>query len=264
MNIPGIGPKDIDMKKRFWQVFYLCLFVGFLLTSRVFSQDLSEPELIPRKTQTQTQMQPGLQTTSPAESTQAPASAPATKPGNESAPAPTSVLGFDIDSVSMSWIVIGMLIGGFFLLLIEVAVIPGFGIIGLKGIILIFVALLLAYWRLDSKTAITYTIVSLLALMALSIWFLFVFPHTRLAKRFILDAKISVADGYTAAQDFSHFVGVEGIATSDLRPSGIARLGEERIEVMSEGDFIPRGTKIRALKIRQGNIIVVPIGPPKV
>lgn len=164
----------------------------------------------------------------------------------------------------MGTIVIGMLVGGFLLLVIEVAVIPGFGIIGIKGIILIFIALVLAYWRLDTQTAIMYTVISVLFAIALTIWLFFVFPHTTLGKKFILNTKISVADGYSTAQDFSRLIGLEGIATSDLRPSGIARLGEERIDVMSEGDFIPRGTKVKAVRIKNGNVVVVPVESPKI
>jgi membrane-bound serine protease (ClpP class) len=156
-----------------------------------------------------------------------------------------------------------MLVGGFFLLVIELAIIPGFGVVGIGGILMILLGLVLAYYRLDSQTAMQFTIISVISLIGMTLWFFFVFPKTRFAKRFILEARISVEDGYTATTDHSHLVGLEGIATSDLRPSGIARIGEERIDVMSDGDYIPRGTKVKVSRIKNGNVVVIPLEAPK-
>jgi len=219
------------------------------------AQDHSEPDLIPKKQQ------------SPEETPKSDSNKAAPQEGQlESAPSSgsSSVSGkAESEPFPMSLIVIAMLIGGFILLMIEVAIIPGFGLAGIKGALLIFIGLALAYWQLDSRTAIIYTVISFLALIGLGLWFIFIFPHTAIGKKFILDTKISVADGYTATEDFSRFVGREGVATSDLRPSGIARLGDERVDVMSEGDFIPRGSKIKAIRVKNGNVIVISLEPPK-
>lgn len=163
------------------------------------------------------------------------------------------------DTTTISLIVVGMLLGGFFLLLVEIAIIPGFGVVGIKGIILIVLALGLAFWKLDSRTAAVYTLVAFALLIALSLWLVFVFPHTRLGKRFILQTTISTEGGYVSTVDLSRFLGQTGISTSDLRPSGIARIGEERVDVMSEGDFIPKGTKLKAVRVKSGNVIVIPL-----
>jgi hypothetical protein len=178
----------------------------------------------------------------------------------DSANAPVSGTGSLLDDkVTVSFIVLGMLIGGFLLLLVEIALIPGFGIVGIKGILLILVGLFLAFWKLDSRTAAIYALLSFMALIGLSLWFVFIFPHTRLGKRFILQTRISTEEGYTTGVDLSRYVGQEGVTTSDLRPSGIARIGDDRIDVMSDGDFIPKGTKIKAVRCKSGNIVVIPL-----
>jgi len=51
-------------------------------------------------------------------------------------------------------------------------------------------------------------------------------------------------------------VGVEGQALSPLRPSGIARLDERRVDVVTRGEMLPKGTRIKVIEV-SGNRIVV-------
>lgn len=174
-------------------------------------------------------------------------------------PAETS----ELSPASLGLVVLAMLIGGLVLLFIEVALIPGFGLTGITGILIILAGLGLAFWKLDLRLAVVYTLVSFVALVALVLWAVYVFPYTSLGKRFRLETKISVEDGYTAIRDLSPYVGKEGVATSDLRPSGIARIGDERLDVISDGEFIPRGTPIKVIKVKSGSLIVVSLDSPK-
>ena len=216
-----------------------------------FAQELSEGDLIPQKNATTAASPAPITVQSPAA-----VSAPA---GAGAGTAPSDEAG----GVSLAIIILGLLITGMLLLFVEVALIPGFGITGVSGILVILGGLGLAFWKLDPRVAALYALGSLGALIALVFWAIYVFPHTAMGKRFVLNTRITIEDGFTAVQDLSRFVGMEGVATSDLRPSGIANLGGERIDVVSEGDFIPRGTKIRALKLKQTNLVVIPIEPPK-
>ena len=167
----------------------------------------------------------------------------------------------NMSSFSLSLIVLSMLIGGLILLFVEVALIPGFGLVGLTGIFVILMGLGLAFWKLDFRLAILYTVLSVVALILIILWTVYVFPHTSAGKRFVLTTKINVEDGFDATQDLSRFIGKEGIATSDLRPSGIARIGEERVDVVSDGDFIPRGSRIKAVQTKHTNLVVIRLEP---
>jgi len=51
-------------------------------------------------------------------------------------------------------------------------------------------------------------------------------------------------------------VGASGKTITDLRPAGKATINNERLEVISEGDFISSGTEVKVLRI-QGNYLVV-------
>ncbi len=51
-------------------------------------------------------------------------------------------------------------------------------------------------------------------------------------------------------------VGVEGVAVTQLRPTGIARLDERRYDVVTRGELIEKGTPIKVVEV-SGNRIVV-------
>jgi len=62
--------------------------------------------------------------------------------------------------------------------------------------------------------------------------------------------------GYTTSFGFEQHLGKEGKAMSDLRPSGWATIGDARLFVVTEGDFVSQGEKIKVLKV-DGNRVVV-------
>lgn len=227
------------------------LFVVIFATPTGMAQEMSGEELLPRlssgtaESRTQAESAPANAVSEPADSGRSTGTAATSEPG----------------SISYGLIVLSMLIGGLILLFIEVALIPGFGITGVTGIIVIFAGLGLAFWKLDIRLAVLYSFGSMAALVGLVLWAIYIFPHTSVGKKFVLTAKISVEDGFTATRDLDRFVGMEGVATSDLRPSGIARIGDERMDVLSDGEFVPRQSKIKVLRVKNGALIVAMIEP---
>lgn len=216
----------------------------------VFAQTASgEAEILPKKAEAPAEQGPtGKSDTSPSSS--APSSSSSTSKADSMD---------DLSPFSLSVIVLSMLLGGLLLLFVECALIPGFGLVGLTGIIVILSGLGIAFWKLDLHLAVIYTVISIVALIGVVFWAIYVFPHTATGKRFVLETRISVDDGYTTTIDLQKYIGMEGVASSDLRPSGIARIGEERMDVVSDGDFIPRGTKIKVLLAKQTTLVVIPI-----
>ncbi|MBR6669032.1 MAG: NfeD family protein, partial [Clostridia bacterium] len=63
-------------------------------------------------------------------------------------------------------------------------------------------------------------------------------------------------DGYRSTQDLAVFMDKEGTASTVLRPAGIADFDGVRLNVSSEGDYIPAGTKIRIIKVEGAKILV--------
>ncbi|MDD2998667.1 MAG: NfeD family protein [Candidatus Riflebacteria bacterium] len=160
-----------------------------------------------------------------------------------------------------SWgtIVILLMLGGFFFLFLEIAIIPGFGITGVIGLLLLGAAITAAYMKLSSGMAVFATFAGVFGVILLLLWFFFVFPKTRFGKHFVLEAESSTAEGFLAVEDLKRYLGKEGVTTTMLRPSGIARIDDERLDVITDGEFIEKGVKIKVIKTAAGRIIVTAI-----
>ena len=63
-------------------------------------------------------------------------------------------------------------------------------------------------------------------------------------------------DGYSSSVGWESFVGKVGIAQSDLRPSGWITSDDQKIFVVSEGDFIEKESKVKILSV-DGNRVLV-------
>ena len=56
------------------------------------------------------------------------------------------------------------------------------------------------------------------------------------------------ADGYIAAIPRADLVGQDGVAVTDLRPAGTAQIGQERVDVVTEGEYVPQGRAVRVVR----------------
>ena len=64
----------------------------------------------------------------------------------------------------------------------------------------------------------------------------------------ILADGLHSADGFIAARVRSDLVGKDGLAVTDLRPSGTVAIDDERIDVVTEGDYIKAGSTVRFIR----------------
>ena len=168
----------------------------------------------------------------------------------------------DSGSEDTNWmfVVIALMLVSLFLLFLEIAIIPGFGVAGISGVILLFLSLGMAYWKLTTFMAVITTLVAVFGTILLVMFVFFVLPNTRLGKQFILEENSPAADDETfAVSNTNRYLGAEGVAVSNLRPSGIAKIAGERVDVITEGDFVDKDTKIKVVKTTAGRVIVAPL-----
>ncbi len=81
------------------------------------------------------------------------------------------------------------------------------------------------------------------------------FPRTRVGRALTLqhsesDYKASDSDARR------NLTGQSGKAITDLRPAGIARIGNRNYDVVSEGDLIGRGSAVQVVKVEGPRIVV--------
>jgi membrane-bound serine protease (ClpP class) len=153
--------------------------------------------------------------------------------------------------VSDDLLLVGALIAaGYLLLLLEAFVIPGFGLAGLAALVCLGLGCLLAFQKFDTLPA-----TALLAgVVAGTTWLLWWIPRTRFGRDIVLKSSL----GYAHSADDRWQPGQLGVAESDLRPAGIARFGEERESVVTEGEYVSRGAAVRIVEVRGSRVVVEP------
>ncbi|MBK7107287.1 MAG: nodulation protein NfeD [Ignavibacteriae bacterium] len=171
--------------------------------------------------------------------------------------------GYILELASIIEIII--FIVGLVLLLIEIFVIPGFGITGIIGIILMFGSLflgLISDFPLLDWGIISLAIIQFAATLLLTIFVIFsilkFLPKSEMWGNLILNKNIDEKSGYAADIRVKDLVGKNGIALTDLRPSGIALIENKRVDVVTSGNYISKDTKITVIS-EEGSKVVVEI-----
>ena len=142
-------------------------------------------------------------------------------------------------------------------LLILEAFMPGFGAPGITGVILDVITLVLTWFEHGPVATLGMLLIVLLVLTIAISTSLRSITKGRLSKSSLVHSETeSNEDGYRSIQDLAVFMDKEGTATSVLRPTGIADFEGVRLNVSSEGDFIPAGTKVRIVKVEGAKILV--------
>jgi len=152
---------------------------------------------------------------------------------------------------------------GVILLILEIFVIPGFGIVGVSGILLIVLSLFMSMvpsipiFGFSSVSGAIFKLAGAFVLSSIFIFSLSKFlPKSNAWNRMILSKNINSSTGYTSNHTISSLVGKIGEATSDLRPAGIAMIENKRVDVVTEGDYINAGEKIRVTAVEGSKVIV--------
>jgi len=175
-----------------------------------------------------------------------------------------------------NWVEIVLFFAGIILLLVELFVLPGFGVAGILGILLILGGLFgmlvknapgeLPWpegpedWTVltNGVLGMLYGFVGFLVLASVLSRYL---PKLRFMSGLILMPTPAMANGTaaTASVDGPRYgvrVGDAGTAVSDLRPVGKARFGDTMVDVVATAEFLDRGTAVEIIEIH-GNRVVV-------
>lgn len=185
----------------------------------------------------------------------------------------SKILGGTAGSLEVMLFLLGLVSLG-----IEAFVVPGFGVFGITGILLVLSSLVMAIqtfgnlepyadWnQLASSFGTVFA--ALLAIGILGIGLSRILPSLPFFDSLVLSPPGSAADqgaeprlrikdeqagslvGAQAA------VGLQGVAVSVLRPAGKAQFGDRILDVVSDGPFIPAGSSIEIVSATRTRIVV--------
>lgn len=134
---------------------------------------------------------------------------------------------------------------------------PAVGVFGLAGVVMVFGSL---FFMLGADVQAVYILAGGIAVAAV----LFAVLGKRLPKSRFL-AGVTLKDRstrerrYSSQEDKSEYVGRRGRTITILRPSGTVRIGRERVDAVSHGDFIDKDTDIRVVQVEGTRVIVEPV-----
>ncbi len=154
----------------------------------------------------------------------------------------------DLSTLSIILFVIGLI-----LLVIEMFI-PGFGLAGISGIIILVVDIIYS-----AKTFIQgfwLMIFVLLVLAILFMLFIYLMSHDKLPNRMVLKDETNAKSGFVSSENKKQLLNAEGLTLTALRPAGIANINDLRVDVVSLGGFIESSKKIKVVAVDGGRVVV--------
>jgi membrane-bound serine protease (ClpP class) len=175
-----------------------------------------------------------------------------------------------LEGLAANW-EIAIFIIGLILLLVEIFLIPGFGVAGITGIIFVIAGLTLAMVRNlvfdftfvpKGSFSMALFIVSLaIALPVILVLFfgksLFDSP---IFKWTSVEPELNANEGFSVKEStLDALVGHEAFTETDLRPQGKIKIGDEYYDANGDGMFIDKHTKVKVIGIRANYLVVRPL-----
>ena len=163
-----------------------------------------------------------------------------------------------------------LFVAGLVLIALEIFVIPGFGVAGISGIVLVVLALALSMvdnmdlrgldgeWNLDPIIRpIGLVIISATASIFGAVWLVRRLYETRSFDHIALREEMLSSEGFTGViSGLDQYVGAEVIVFTDLKPSGKVQTNDGQIHeaVMKYGGFASKGETLRVVSAEQGRL----------
>lgn len=168
-----------------------------------------------------------------------------------------------IEGLAANWEIL-IFIVGILLMLVEVFVIPGFGVAGISGIVLIIGGLTMALlnntnFNFDNVSSMEAGRASLTVLMGLGFGFaLMIWLSNRIGHKGIFRKVALVTDLEEAVSGpvLTSLVGKEGTAATVLRPSGKVLIEGELYDGVSIQNYIEKGTPVKVVRFENAQVYV--------
>jgi membrane-bound ClpP family serine protease len=168
------------------------------------------------------------------------------------------------------WLAFLLFLLGLVLLALEIFVVPGFGVTGISGIILVLGSIgLVAYghWPRSNEEWLGYAqalgpfTFSILGAIVSAFLLARYLPHIPYANRLMLKPRDEADEFGEEVVDSIHpevaaLLGAIGVAATPLRPAGKVQFGDDFIDVVAEGSYVLPGSRVQVIEI-EGNRVVV-------
>ncbi|GIO34163.1 hypothetical protein J2TS6_53040 [Paenibacillus albilobatus] len=144
---------------------------------------------------------------------------------------------------------------GLILMILEMFV-PSFGILGVLGAISLVAGVIRAAY--DTSHALISLGIAFIAALVVVVVVAIVFKERGIWNRFILNESLTKEQGYVPTESRESLLGKEGVSVTPLRPAGTALIDDERVDVVTEGEFIPRDSAVVVVHVEGARVVVKP------
>lgn len=155
----------------------------------------------------------------------------------------------------MEWLILIIIcvLAGVILLIVE-AFMPGFGVPGISGIILLLAGVAMTWYEYGAMVGLG-TTVAVLALVGVAISVSLKSASSgRLSKSDLILNDTGTPPSENA--DMQLLVGKEGVVKNTLRPVGTAEFDCGKLHVTSDGEYVSEGQKVRIVRVEGTQIFV--------
>jgi membrane-bound serine protease (ClpP class) len=173
-----------------------------------------------------------------------------------------------LEGLAAHWEIL-VFIAGIALIAVEIFAIPGFGIAGISGIVLVVTGLTLSLVNnvgFDFSEVNTNKLISSLSLVIISIFISIIasffitkslFTRNRFFGSLALETVAKSSEGFSSSdKNYTEMLGRKGIAHTILRPAGKVKIGEEVFDATALTGYIDKGEKIEVVKYETGQLFV--------
>jgi membrane-bound serine protease (ClpP class) len=151
----------------------------------------------------------------------------------------------------MLTLIIGLTVAGVLLICAEIFV-PGL-IVGICGVLALLAAVVLSYMQYGSGVGDLMLSALLAGGIIFAFWWIAWIPRSALGRKWTLNTAI---EGPTQHPDFSRLLGELGQTLTALRPGGVAKFDDQRVDVVAESGWIEAGEQVRVLRADGTNVVV--------
>jgi membrane-bound serine protease (ClpP class) len=175
-----------------------------------------------------------------------------------------------LEGLAANWEIL-LFLAGIILLAVEIFVLPGFGVAGVSGIILMLFSLISSLvgnvgfdYELPEvrgglgliQAMIVVMLPVVLAFTALVLWGQNLLNTRAFQKLVLNDSSVESQDAPALGYEAPIAPGSEGVALTDLRPIGRVQFDGKNYEARARFGYIEKGVKVRLVELRQFTALV--------
>lgn len=151
------------------------------------------------------------------------------------------------------WLELLLFMSGILLIVIELYI-PGFGFWGISGAGCILASFFLTLG--GNMIAVNLLFISLVVAIIIFLCILRFLPSSKLWTKLMLKESETLQAGFSSSRDYSGYLGREGLVISFLRPAGMIDIDGIHLDVVSEGQYIELGAKVKVVSVNGSRIVV--------